>query len=91
MVYLLNAAAVTGTAQKWTGNNKPGTLQISGTWDGATVTIKGSLDGTNYIAPANSAFIADVVTDFEMSTGYVQAVVSSAGGSTSLTAILEPG
>ncbi len=80
-----------GAASDWNGNQK-GTLQIVGTWDGATVTIYGSLnDGEDYAAPSNSAYTADVITSFEMGPGKVRATVSNAGSSTDLNAYVSPG
>ncbi len=81
-----------GTVVDWPGN-RGGELQIDGTWDGATVTIKGSLDGgTTYTAPPES------IGEFTESTFEtlnlhavckVRATVSSAGASTDLTARID--
>lgn len=93
MPQLLDGATVdgNGAAADWNGNKK-GTLQIVGTWDGATVTIYGSIDkGVNYTAPSNSAYTEDVITSFDMGTGKVRATVSSAGASTNLNAYVSPG
>lgn len=93
MPQLLNSAKTdgSGTAIDWNGNKK-GTLQIAGTWDGATVTIYGSIDsGATYTAPNNSSYTEDVITSFEMGPGKVKATVSSAGASTDLNAYVSPG
>ena len=93
MPTLLNAQATDGDGAivDWNGN-KEGTLQISGTWNGATVTIYGSLDdGTTFKAPTNSAYTEDVITSFQMGPGKVKATISSAGASTSLSAYISPG
>jgi len=76
----------------WNGNCNPGSLQIVGVFDGATVTITGSMnDGANYTAPVNSSFTSEVITPFEMATGKVKATISNAGASTSLSAYISPG
>jgi hypothetical protein len=77
---------IPGPAVEWPGGE--GTLQIVGTWDGATVTITGSIDGgVTYTAPLNSAYTADAIVKFQMGPGKVLATVSSAG-TTSLSAYL---
>jgi hypothetical protein len=79
----------TGEAVEWTGKG-PGSLQVSGTWDGATVTIQGSLDGgVTWVTVAGGVFTADAILSFEMGNGLVHAVVSSVG-TTSLSAYLTP-
>jgi hypothetical protein len=94
MPQLLNNATTdgAGTAIDWYGNPNPGTLQINGTWDGATVTISGSIDdGSNYIAPLNSAYTSNVIVNFDMAVGKIKATVSNAGASTNLNAYISPG
>jgi hypothetical protein len=81
-----------GTVIDWNGNCNPGTLQIVGVWDGATVEITGSMNrGSNYTAPVNSSYTDDVITTFEMATGKVKATISNAGASTNLSAYISPG
>ncbi len=91
LVLLENATADgAGEGRAWSGVG-PGSLQIVGVWDGATVTIKGSLDGgKTYTAPTGSAFTADAMVTFEMGEGLVNATISGAGGSTDLSAYLVP-
>jgi hypothetical protein len=68
----------------------PIAFQAVGTWDGATVTYKGSVDGTNYVAlPGTSAVTADGIfqpVDPGVA-GYksVRAEITNAGATTSLT------
>lgn len=89
---LLKEATANGSGEnlKWAGIGS-GSLQVVGTWDGATVTVKGSMDGgVTFTAPTGSAFTSDVMTTFEMGEGLVNATVSGAGGSTNLSAYLVP-
>ena len=75
-----------GTAAAVSGYG-PIAFQVTGTFDTATVTYKGSVDGTNYEAlPGTSAVTAVGISKFDVS-GYksVLAVISGAGASTSLT------
>jgi hypothetical protein len=68
----------------------PIAFQAVGTWDGATVTYQGSVDGTNYVAlPGTSAVTADGIfqpVDPGVA-GYksVRAEITNAGATTSLT------
>jgi hypothetical protein len=90
-IVLLNEVSTnsTGEAFQWRGTG-PGSLQVSGTWDGATVTIQGSLDGGDtWVTVAGGVFTADAILGFEMGNGLVHAVVSSVG-TTSLSAYLTP-
>jgi hypothetical protein len=87
---LLDEATADGGGKElaWSGQGV-GSLQISGTWDGATVTIEGSIDGgKTWIAPAASAYTSNVMTTFEAGNILVRAVVSSAG-TTSLSCFLQ--
>lgn len=80
----------TGKAVSWSGIG-PGTLQIAGTFDTATVTIEGSLDdGATWASPTGGVFTAAVMTSFEMGIGLVRAVLSLVGASTSLSVYLSP-
>jgi len=79
----------TGTVANVTGYG-PIAFQAVGTWDGATVTYQGSVDGTNYVAlPGTSAVTADGIfqpVDPGVA-GYksVRAEITNAGTNTSLT------
>ena len=79
----------TGTVANVTGYG-PIAFQAVGTWDDATVTYKGSVDGTNYVAlPGTSAVTADGIfqpVDPGVA-GYksVRAEITNAGANTSLT------
>jgi|SaaInl8_135m_RNA_FD_contig_31_359016_length_331_multi_3_in_0_out_0_1 hypothetical protein len=75
----------------WNGN-KPGGLQVSGVWNGATITIKGSYnDGLSYLSPAGGAYTEDHIGPLEMPTGKVKATLSDAGASTNLSLYISPG
>lgn len=65
------------------------TLSIWGTWDGATVTIYGSHDGTTYKAVTDGAFTADVLKNIEIYFPYLKLTLSNDGASTSINAHIE--
>ena len=69
------------------------TVQVSGTWDGATCTMQGSNDAATWFTLTDSngvalSGIADYGSDIEESYLYVRPLVSSAGGSTDLDVTL---
>ena len=75
-----------GTAATVSGYG-PMAFQATGTFDTATVTYQGSVDGTNYVAlPGSSAVTTAGIFQIDVS-GYksVRAVISGAGASTNLT------
>jgi len=75
-----------GTAATVSGYG-PIAFQVTGTFDTATVTYKGSVDGTNYDdLPGTAAVTTAGISKFDVS-GYKSnlAVISGAGASTSLT------
>lgn len=81
-----------GAVIEWTGL-APASLQINGTWDGATVTVYGSCDeGVTWLPPNDSVYqyTADVLTSFSAGRILVKATVSDAGVTTSLSACLIP-
>jgi len=60
----------------WNGN-RVGSYQAFGTWDGATVTIKGSLNnGSNYNNPPELAITVDEIGPLEMGPGKMKATIS---------------
>jgi hypothetical protein len=66
-------------------------VQVTGTFNGATITMTGSNDGTNYVAlkdqAGNSvAFTAAGFKSIFDAARYIKPALSSAGASTSLTA-----
>jgi hypothetical protein len=83
-----------GPEVAWNGNHG-GEIQIAGTWDGATVTIKGSLDGgTTYTEPPESLgqFTSDTIEAFNFhAPGKIRATLSNAGATTDISAWIEPG
>lgn len=81
---------VSGPARFWAGVGK-GSLHVFGTWDTATVTIQGSLDGgVTWTAISGLALTDDSFVTFEMGLAHVRAVSSSVGASTSLSAYVVP-
>lgn len=79
-----------GPARFWDGIG-PGSLHVFGTWDGATVTIQGSLDGgVTWTALSSLTLTANTFISFEMGLAHIRAVVSSAGASTELSAYVAP-
>ncbi len=83
---------ITGEWIKWAGTGS-GTLQIDGTWDGATITIQGKIKGSaSGASPANSVFteLSTLILPFDMGIGLVRAIVTDVGGSTSLSVYLSP-
>lgn len=80
------AASSTSSAKVWWAGGI-GEFAVDGTWNGATVTLEFALpDGTLLPAGANTTFTANGAGVFYLPACFIQAVVSSAGGSTSLTA-----
>jgi hypothetical protein len=67
------------------------TVHVYGTWDGATVAIQVSFNGTNWVKPDNTSgagvLRANGTVKINHDGSYkIRAVVSEAGGSTSLSA-----
>lgn len=88
----LTSANLTGAPKQLFGSADR-SVQISGTFNGATVAIHGSNDGVNYVALRDNYGDAIAVTSAGIiSVGdlslYVKPVISGAGGSTSLTITL---
>lgn len=85
---LLSAASATSTDIFTFGGQ--GTLHVYGTWDGATASFQTSADGTNWVTPDNGSFTANKAVNVNLAgLVRVRVAIASAGGSTSLTAILE--
>lgn len=77
---------------EWTGSG-PATLQISGTWGGATVTVLGSCDqGNTWTSPTQSVYeyTDDSIVEFQAGRILVKLTVSDASETTSLSAYLVP-
>lgn len=96
MTILLENATTNGDGPEvsWNGNHG-GELQIVGVWNGATVTVKGSLDGgTTYTSPPENLgeFTEDTFESLNLHAPCkIRATVSGAGASTDLNAWVEPG
>lgn len=84
------------TALPVTGAERPNrSVQASGTWNGATLTLQGSNDGTTYFVltdtagtPGNLSFTADGLKQVRENTAFTKPVLSGGGGSTSLKVVL---
>ena len=71
------------------GGEREIALSVHGTWDGATVTIEGSLDDTNYgETGSEGVFTANGTRRVWIPEGvyYLRGTISGAGGSTSVNA-----
>jgi hypothetical protein len=91
LILLENANADADYAPvEWTGGGM-GTLQVSGTFDDATVTIKGSLDGgETWLTPIGAIYKSAEIVPFRAGAMLVRAVVSGKGASTDLNCYLQP-
>lgn len=68
------------------------TVMAVGMWDSNTITIQGSMDGTNFVTLTdplgnNAAFTDDSVLKLDQSTKYVQ-IVQASGSSVSIDVYL---
>jgi hypothetical protein len=86
---LLSAVTANTTGEKieWSGVG-PGTLHIYGTFDTCNVAIQGSTDGGTTWTAYSTSYTAATITSFEAGNILVRAVVTSVGGSTSVSADL---
>lgn len=87
---LLNNSNSSGTQQMWPGGI--GVFACVGTWNGATVSLQflGPDGATMVIAGAATTLTANGAGVFYLPRGLVQAVITGAGGGTSLTATAKP-
>lgn len=69
--------------QDWFAN-----LQVIGTFDGATLTIEATMDGTNWTPIDNGAFTTPLLRVLRLKYCQIRATVSSAGASTSLSVLV---
>jgi hypothetical protein len=77
-----------GKAVQWVSEGS-GTLQLFGTWDGATITIESSINGSNWSPVPNGVFNSDSIVSLEAGLVYIRATVSGVGTS-SLNALMSP-
>lgn len=82
----VKTANANGVAFEWPGGK--GTLQVFGTFDTATVTLQGSLNGVDWSNIPSGAHTADAIVAFEAGNILVRAVLSSVGAGTILNAFL---
>ena len=84
-VNLLNSDSKTGIVKRWPGGS--GLLSAWGTWGGATVTLNfAAADGTMLAVGTATTLTANGLGAFSLPPGYIQAAISSASGTTSLSA-----
>lgn len=83
-VVLFSERTTDGTSEAFEVVEPRGAIAVSGTFDGATVTIESSIDGTTFIETEQATTDSMIVFEF-IKGGKFRAVVSSAGASTSLT------
>ncbi|MGB5948157.1 MAG: hypothetical protein WBG82_02450 [Parvibaculum sp.] len=89
MATILNGATANGASApvEWTGGT--GTFWAWGTFGGATVTLEASPDGANWFAVGPAVTFAQKgVGGFALGPCKLRASVSSASGTTSVSAIL---
>lgn len=86
-----SGSALNLAVEKWTGGAVHRwmtcklAVQVAGTFDGATVTIEGSLDdGTTYSPLANGEFTEEEIRILDTPPILVRATISGAGASTDL-------
>lgn len=90
MLKMLNEATANGDSDvaSVNANRAPGgfvSFVASGTWDGATITMKFSPDGgTTWVAIPDAAFTQDTIKNCSLPFGVIKATVSSAGDDTEL-------
>ena len=73
-----------GTSESYKIIEPRGAISVSGTFDGATVTIESSIDGTIFVATEQATAASMLAFEF-VKGGELRAVITSAGASTSLT------
>jgi hypothetical protein len=67
----------------WSGTGI-GTLQIEGTFNGATVTLRGRIGGLAFRDLPGAVYSSGVLTTFDAGLSDVEAVISGSGGSSDL-------
>jgi hypothetical protein len=89
-IKLLTNESVSGAQKIWPGGI--GVFAVSGTWNGATVTLEFlGPDGTTMIvAGLATTLTVNGAGVFYLPRGIIQAIITSAGGSTSLSATASP-
>lgn len=86
MIKLFDARATDGNSSSKRWIHAYGTLVAYGTFDGCTVKFQWSPDDTNWADVSGASFTAAGQVNFQVAGGYVRAVVSNDGASTSITA-----
>ena len=87
MAMILNERTANGSSQviEWTGGT--GTFWAWGTFDGASVALEASPDGTSWISVGSAVrFTQDGVGAFALSPCKLRATVSGAGAATNVSA-----
>jgi len=90
MIKLLDNATANGSGFELVSPLKEeSTLLLSGVWNGATVALELSIDGTDWVTPTDGTFTADTASTLLLGQGlHVRMTVSAAGASTDLSAAL---
>jgi regulation of enolase protein 1 (concanavalin A-like superfamily) len=84
--YLFSARTTNGNSSAVAHPGGPALLVVRGTFDGATVKIQVSDDGTNWVDLQYAAFTAAIATLIDLPIGtLIRANVASAGAGTSIT------
>jgi len=91
---LLNARTTSGngtaiTLKRPLNVPREGSIFIFGTFDGCTVTLQDSMDGTEWFDLPSGAFTVKSRVNLQTHAKQLRAVVSSAGASTSVSAHFE--
>lgn len=82
---LLDVGDTTGDGVVWPGGS--GVAFVNGTWDGATVSLEWSDDGSTWwVLGSGYALTADGLVQFTLPLGQIRAAVADAG-TTSLSAL----
>lgn len=80
---ITNQATGTKDPIRW-GGTGVGTLQISGTFDGATVTLRGRIGNLPFGDIPGGAYSSAIITTFEAGISDVEAVITGSSGSSDL-------
>jgi len=88
-INLLKSDSQTGILKRWPGG--AGTLVCCGTWGGATVTLTfAGPDGATMVPVGTTTTLtANGMGSFNLPPGLIQAAISNASGSTSLSAAVQ--
>lgn len=86
MPHLLENETANGFSASLLWTEDEGTYYVGGSFDGATVTLECTFDGSNWITIPNSAVTAESAQRITLQPCSIRALLTNAGGSTSITA-----